>query len=412
MRIQIVSSDNYGQMKENGMCVSSLSNPISLDEFDVNVIDLSTPSLWRSKQTAPISVNQISDLISICQMVEKRSTSKILYILPPNCAFSYHYSEYCKRDNGYQKKVPIKDCLSCVVDVLSKALPFAVMPASIIFENTTTVVGDIPYSASFYFEGFPAITRSNKSEKNTTIDFGGFAIVTALQVLESPDKLVNFLKFIFPPAECEPTPPWAKEIKILNDTELSTRIEKANEDIRQLEKMIDVADKGLQENARIKSILYTSGDELVDVVFLILEKILSCDLSQFEDEKREDFRIEKGSYTLIGEIKGVSSNIKNEHISQVDVHYQVYLDNLSEQERQEEVYQVLIINPFRNKPLTEREPVHETQIKLAERNKCLIIETITLLKLYERFVAGKISVSECEKLFKERIGLLRETDFC
>ena len=177
-----------------------------------------------------------------------------------------------------------------------------------------------------------------------------------------------------------------------------------------LEQQREVADN-LRENARIKSILYTNGDELAEVVFSILEKILACDLSEFVDEKKEDFLIKKDEYTIIGEIKGVTSNIKSEHISQVDVHYHGYLDKLAEESKCENVYQVLIMNPFRNKPLSERDPVHDTQILLAERNGCLIIETVTLLKLYEKLIAGEIDVTTCEKLFTEKSGILKESDF-
>ena len=33
------------------------------------------------------------------------------------------------------------------------------------------------------------------------------------------------------------------------------------------------------------------------------------------------------------------------------------------------------------------------------------------LKLFEKFVAGDIDVPACEKLFVEKTGLLKETDF-
>ncbi len=235
--------------------------------------------------------------------------------------------------------------------------------------------------------------------------------MTTLKALESIEVLLALIKLLLPHPERENAPQWARDIKILNDTELSLRIEEAEETIKQNEEVIRIANQDLQENARIKSILYTNGAELVEVVFSILEKLLSCDLSEFEDEKKEDFLIKKEMYTLIGEIKGVTSNVKNEHISQVDVHYQGYMDKLAEDGTQENVHQVLVMNPFRNKPLYEREPVHDTQIKLAERNGCLIIETATLLKLYEKFIAGGIDVATCEKLFTEKTGLLNETDF-
>ena len=147
------------------------------------------------------------------------------------------------------------------------------------------------------------------------------------------------------------------------------------------------------------------------IVFEILEQLLDCDLSDFVDEKREDFLIKKESCTLIGEIKGVTSNIKNEHISQVDVHYQGYMGRLQEENLSENMHQLLIMNPFRNKEPSQREPVHEQQIALAERNGCLLIETITLLHIFEKFLAGSISSEQCIAIFSNHTGLLKESDF-
>ena len=87
------------------------------------------------------------------------------------------------------------------------------------------------------------------------------------------------------------------------------------------------------------------------------------------------------------------------------------MDQLQERGEEENVHQVLIINPLRSKPLSEREPVYEHQIKLATRNGSLIIETKTLLRLFETFLQGKLSVEDCEKLFISKTGLLEEKDF-
>ena len=412
MKVQIISNSNLSRLESKEVSISQLSKPLSLDEFDVNIIDLSTDSLWRNTQRVPTSINSINDLISIRRMVERKDTSTAIYVFPHNCLFHYSYSPHFRDNNGYQQEEPIKDCLPEVSNVISKALPFPITATFMIYENTTTIINDVSYSASFYFEdGYRPITKSNKSSKTTTIDFSGAVFLTTLQILESSEKLMGFLRHILPPSPHEEIPQWAAEIKVLNDEDLLFQIDNAMEEIRQLNLTIDEANAALYQNARIKSILYTNSTELVEVVFTILEKLLACDLSEFVDEKKEDFQIKKDTFTLIGEIKGVTSNIKNEHISQVDVHFQGYLDKLAEDGIQENVHQVLIMNPFRNKPLSEREPVHDTQIKLAERNSCLIIETTTLLKLYEKFVSGDIDVPACEKLFIEKTGLLKQTDF-
>ena len=150
---------------------------------------------------------------------------------------------------------------------------------------------------------------------------------------------------------------------------------------------------------------------LVSVVFEILEKLLDCDLSEFVDKKKEDFLIKKSSCTFIGEIKGVTSNVKHEHISQIELHYRGYLDRLDDEGISESVKQLLIINPFRSKPLDQREPVHKEQITLAERNGCLIIETHTLMRMYENYCLGLLTAQRCEEIFAKCTGVLKKSDF-
>lgn len=61
-------------------------------------------------------------------------------------------------------------------------------------------------------------------------------------------------------------------------------IETANENISNAMKVIN-------QNKRYKSVLYTSGDELVEVIFEILEKMLGCDLSEFTDKKKKTLNL-------------------------------------------------------------------------------------------------------------------------
>ena len=411
MKIQLITNGNHSDLESSGVTVVPLDRPYSLDVFDVNVVDLSTPLLWYSTQTTVTRINKINDLKSIEKMVERKTDSYTIYLLPANEQFHYELT-WSGNKQVYSKQKPMKDCLEIVSDIISEAIPNGFQLNPIIYENTTTIVNQVPYTASFYFEnGYVPITKSDKSAKPTTISIFDKNYLTTLQVLETADKFLNFIDAILPSPERSTAPEWVSEVRVLNDNELNKTIELSQEKIDELNKKIEEAKEGLQENERIKSILYTNGDELVEVVFSMLERMLFCDLSEFIDEKKEDFLIKKESYTLIGEIKGVTSNVKSEHVSQVDVHYQGYIDKLSERGLNENVHQVLIMNPFRNKPLQEREPVHDIQIKLAERNECLIIETATLLRLYEKFVSGDVSVETCERLFTEKTGLLKENDF-
>ena len=59
----------------------------------------------------------------------------------------------------------------------------------------------------------------------------------------------------------------------------------------------------------------------------------------------------------------------------------------------------------KNKPVTERENVHEQQINLAKRNGSLIIESYILLKMYDKYTKNELTREECINMFQEE-GLL------
>jgi hypothetical protein len=132
---------------------------------------------------------------------------------------------------------------------------------------------------------------------------------------------------------------------------------------------------------------------------------LECDLSQFIDQKKEDFEIKKDDITYIGEIKGVTSNVKNENVSQLDVHVQSYIDRVNEAGQDVRVKGLLIINSQRDRNPNDRNAIGPDQIKLAERNNSLIISTVELLDLYERFERNEIISKEIVSAFSELSGL-------
>ena len=103
--------------------------------------------------------------------------------------------------------------------------------------------------------------------------------------------------------------------------------------------------------------------------------------------------------------------MKSENVSQLDVHCQTYIDGLDEDGKSENVKGILIINPLRNKPLNERDEVHEKQVQLATRNGSLIITTETLLLLFMAYLQEYITTDKIIELLKNKIGLLSHSDF-
>lgn len=232
-------------------------------------------------------------------------------------------------------------------------------------------------------------------------------ILTTLN-LKDYDDTMEFLSAINLLNKNEEIPQWAEAIKMFDDNAQSAIIEANRLAIQEAEENIEKAQNVLDKNNEYKSIIYTKGDELVKVVFEIIEQMFGCDLSGFEDKYDEDFLFQAGGFTFIGEIKGVTPNVKNDNISQLDRHYQNYLEEHEEEEGK--VKALLIMNHQKNKPLQEREPVHERQINLAERNGSLIIETPVLLKLFEKYRSGELNREKWLETVKGNTGLLHMED--
>ena len=406
MKIQVISYNKNMVRNFSDITVSTLNSPKSLDEYDINIIDLtSREGLWCHNGDSYTSINSINDFVSISSMVENCKKTKIIYVFPLNMEMPYYFAGYNPK---YQERILLKDCLNAMCkNILSKVLPAMVTKEFLAFENTRTSILGRTYEADFYFcNATDGLTKSDFSEKVTTVTFGERVYGTTLNIVNSKDDLMAYINYLFGKRDKAAVPEWINNIVFADDEQQKFNIERNQIAIKEAQERIEAAKEALEKNARYKSILYTNSEELVEVVFEILEKILDCDLSEFEDLRKEDFLIKTEGCTFIGEIKGVTSNIKYENVSQVELHYRGYLDRLEEKGESEKVKQILIMNPFRTKPLDIREPVCEDQIKLAERNDCLIIETNTLLRVFEKFCNGEISVQNCIDVFSEQIGLL------
>ena len=277
------------------------------------------------------------------------------------------------------------------------------------YEDSLTKCGNKTAQADFYFSNFPedtAVTFTNDSQKPTTIKTERNCYISTLSLADIYNNFSVFLSEIGILEQREEIPQWLVDYKWFDDEEKHKFIDINRAKINILQQEIDCANKSLEQNLHYKRALIENGQNLVDIVFEILQKMLRSDLSKFTDEKNEDFLVKLSTVTFIGEIKGITSNVKSENLSQVDRHCQNYLDILAENGETENVKQLLVINYQRNKPLNQREPINEKQIKLAIRNSCLIIPTWNLLDIYEQFLVGKITTETIVEQFTSQIGLI------
>ena len=58
--------------------MTSIDAPKSMDEFDVNVFDLTGQDLWKNKYNSCDTIDKISDFLSIQTMIEKSQRQRWL----------------------------------------------------------------------------------------------------------------------------------------------------------------------------------------------------------------------------------------------------------------------------------------------------------------------------------------------
>lgn len=410
MNIQIITYNIKKFKMESNITVSDISSPKSLDEFDINIVDISSKELWKYKDgsrcaTLP-TIDQIGDFYSIREMVLNSNNAKVIYIFPQNHTAYWDKYDF---DEKYFCSKKLKDILSDVIRIVNHVLPIELFGGSLVYENTRTEVGTKNVEADFCFKdayNFTSLSKSIKSNKITTIELIENCYITTLDIADNIDVFAEFLKVFNTSKDSVEIPEWINNITLLDDEAQHKIINDNNNVIVEAQNKIKNAEDKLQLNLKYKSILYTNGNKLVEIVFEILERILDADLSDFIDVLKEDFLLKFQDITFIGEIKGISTNVKNDNISQLVRHYWNYKEELEEKSIGENVKGLLIINPFRNKDINEREPIHQNQIHLAERDGCLIIETYTLLKIFEMHEQGKINSEHCIEIFSKEEGLL------
>ncbi|MBQ8219244.1 MAG: hypothetical protein IJZ79_05770 [Bacilli bacterium] len=376
----------------------------SLDNYDINIFNLNSNNMWENKETtdakANLNTKMSADFKSINQMINNSKKSINIICLPQN--LNYYWKCY---SSSYSSQ--LKDMLPLFIKMLEQLIP--IKDLDIIYENSLTMIKSNLIPASFYInnDGYDNLTSSSESNKITTIKNGNL-IITSLEIIRKKESsiLFDYLMEIDLIKEDVEYPDWVYKYEFNDDIIQNNNIEQAKEQIKLQKEIIDKANQKLQQNLHYKSILYNNSNALVTVVFEILEYIFDISLADFNDEQREDFLFVKDDITFIGEIKGVTSNVKYEHISQLEVHYSKYLDNLQEQNKNEKIKKILIMNYERTKDIMIRDEINQMQIDLAKKNETLIIDTKSLLSIYEKTLQGELEKTNIIDYIKNNSGLI------
>lgn len=383
-KIQLINYPpiNLDNFKE--ITVSQFNNFHSLDSFNYNFISLNMYQIINPNRTI------INDFQSLKTNLNDSANSKIIVIFPQNLK-DPHFGD-------------IKNNLNRFYEQICEFYPLKNL--NLIFgKNITHLHGD-EYTADFYFSNLSddcAIITKNSNDNVTSIEHEDI-IYTTLD-FKKTEELLTFISFYeeFMGEDIE-VPDWFEEINMFDDLEQKQLIEENTDKIQELETENKEAQEKLDKNNEYKSILYKQSKPLENAVKPIVGELLGYDLSDFEDIGHEDFLIEFDDVTFIGEIKGIKRNITNNHLSELDVHFTRRQDVVED----ENLQPILIANRFISRPPEEREPVNHKQIELAENKYgCLIIDSLELLKLFEKFKNEDITTEEIKNRFNNETGLFK-----
>lgn len=403
MKVQLVtvSGRNYGEFYVEE--VNTFSSPKSFDMFDVNIIDLRANFIYVNGENKNdfSSIDCINDFLTMNNMIINSRKSKFLFIYPRNVKFITRstYKEY---------QTPIKDITSQVSTLFSKLNKE--LDLDFYFERTDTKLSDtVRISADFYFserDDFEVLLQSIDSNKVTCCKKDNL-FLTTLNIL-TDEELQLFLEKVGLKATSNAVAPdWMNKVMLFDDVEQLKNIEENVVQIKSCQESIAESKDKLSENSRFKSILYTSGDELVDVVKDIFSKIFDVDFSEFKDKKKEDFTFTFNNKIFIGEIKGVNQNIKTTNLAQLDLHFTNFIEERGDDLDENNIHKLLVMNHQKDKDLKSRIPVDQQQIDMAKNKyESLIIETVELLEMYDKFTREEMTQEECFDLICQN-GILK-----
>ena len=404
MKIQIVTNReiDYGNL----IGVNSLNSPMSFDDYDVNVVDLTADSLWRYRDYQLNTIDAIADFKSVGKIVTKTQKTTVVYVLPQNCPVCWYL-----QSGKYKNKDELKNHIPFLVNkVLMEIIPLQIHSCvELTYERNRTIIAGKIYDSDFFFSSDyvndrNTITKST-SGKSTTIKTNEGYIITTCNIMESRESIEGFINEMLPSDILSELPDWVENYSFYDDIELKKKVSDENEIIREAQCRLGELNNSITKNNYYKSVLYTTGDQLVKVVFEIIQIMLNVDLSKFKDEFKEDFLIELPDKVFVGEIKGVNANVQYGHIDQAVRHFGEYADNHPDYD-ENRIKPLLIINRLRNTPISDRETINIKQINHAEKNNCLIVDSSELLKLFEKVLSNELSSEECVELLFSSKGEL------
>lgn len=407
MKTQLINYSELNPFKFNVDKVSRFENLISPSNYNINIFDLRDISIWRNNNENYSAINLARDFRIIKSLVQDSINSHHLFILPRDVAFNYGYFQ-----KSYRKEIHLRHMITELNNIIYNIIPIKIV---LEYERTMYKVNDEIITADFkiidtvkkgiHFDRIEYDEKIKSDKSNRTIGVKKENIsVISIDVNNQLQLNKIFEELLITEKIDIKNPEWFKNIKFLNDEVLFQSKRKHELEIEDISDQIKKITKEINLNDGYKSILYLDGDALVDKTINILEILFEQEFEEFKDIKKEDFLFKLNDKYFIFEIKGVSSNVKTTHLSQLDHHSMEFLDE--NEIAEDDINKILIINYQKNKNPIEREPIHINQINDAKHKyNILIVDTFSLLKILEGKKSNKINKEDIIKIFSKN-GLI------
>lgn len=408
MDIQLVNYSGKNDFNFEVNQVSQLQQLYSPADFDINIYDLRDSELWKNSGKEANKVNITPDLKRIYNMVNEAESSEHIFLLPRDLNFKYRY-EFQGNNKTYRSRIRLKDIIGLFNEILNDLIPVKI---DVKYERTSYKFNEDEVQADFIFikktsnkitfdeADYDDILFTKKSRKMVGIKKENISVLTLdiknnLQL----EKIFKHLSII--PSYEANKPEWFNTISKFDDEDLINSLSDNKLKIDELESNRDRLLNKLDENNRFKSILYLNGEVLVEIVIDILKKLFEENFDDFVDIKNEDYLFKYSRSYFIFEIKGVATNVKITHLTQLEHHSIHFLERSEHEQHDIDLNKILIINHQKDKNPSDREPVNNNVIKDA-RNKygILILETTLLLDLLEKKKRNEVNLIQIIDLFK------------
>lgn len=408
--IQIISLNDRLKsifLENKDIKVTTFSDYQSFDMYDINIINLNSAEIWRCNDSQISGLNIKDDLIPLKQSI-KSSNTKTIIVMPLNHTFNYN-KLYYKDNFGSCKK--LKNLNLLITKILKDYICDEILEYT--YDKCKTTINGFIFNADFYFSNInkEQILLVSDSGNKTNTYINGNIVITTINLFDfesresAYEKLTSFIKTIYKLENEESLPDWLNEINFFDDKIYIDKIEIAKKEIEKLKKEISDNQLKLEKNNIIKGILYKTGNELNEEIINILEDILK-EHNDFDDIYEEDYKFISDNITFIVETKGLNNEVSGQNVTDAFSHLTIYEDKLEKENKEEKTKCLFFVASERKKNIKDRKKINSRQETIAKRNNTLIIDTPTLLNLYDDFLNNKISKDEIIEIFKEQFGVI------